>query len=249
MFKRYFLLTLLVSSSLLASSVNIAVAANVSYAVDDLKKSFYKKYPDIKLRVTLGSSGKLTAQIAHGANYHIFMSANMAYPKALHQKGLALHAPKVYTQGVLAYLMPKGGTLTDGMKLLTHDGIKKIAIANPKTAPYGKAALEALKKAHIFKKIEKKLIYAESISQTVSYTRLAADIGLIAKSALFSPSLSHYKKDLHYKELDPRLYTPIRQGVVMLKKAEGRKDVKAFYDFILSQTAQKIFQTYGYKSL
>ena len=237
---------LLLNLSLYAGSINIAVAANVSYAIDELKKEFNKEYPNIKVNVTLGSSGKLTAQIRHGAPYQLFMSANMKYPQDLYERGMSLYKPFVYAQGSLALLSTKKQDFTLGLKLLETDKIQRIAVANPKTAPYGIATKEALLNAKIYEKIVKKFVYGESISQTVSYTVTATDIGLIAKSALYSPHLKHFKQDTHWVEVDSKLYAPIKQGIILLKGAKTNKDAKVFYNFMLSDSAKKILYDFGY---
>ncbi len=241
---KYILLLLFtLFTSLNAKQINVAVAANVSYAMDDLIKEFNKENPDIEVRVTLGSSGKLTAQISHGAPYQIFMSANMRYPNTLYENKIAISKPAVYAKGSLALLSTKALDFSKGVKLLEEDHIKKIAVANPKTAPYGKAALEALKNANIFDNVNKKLVYGESVSQTLSYTVTATDIGIVAKSSLYSKKMGRFKKDINWIELDSKLYNPIEQGVVILKES---KEAKAFYDFIFSKKAQTIFINYGY---
>jgi molybdate transport system substrate-binding protein len=125
--------------------------------------------------------------------------------------------------------------------------VKRVAIANPKTAPYGKAAFEALVNAKILSKIKNKFIYAESISQAVSYTAMAADLGIVAKSSLYSKKMQKYKQNVHWIEIDKNLYTPIAQGVVLLKQAKGKMQAKAFYNFILNKEAKDILQRYGYR--
>jgi len=246
MFKKLFITILILSSSLIASNINIAVAANVSYAIEALKKEFNKMHPNTNVRVTLGSSGKLTAQIMHGAPYQLFMSANMNYPNKLYKEKIATTKPLVYAQGSLAYFSSKKRDFTKGMQLLKEKYIKRIAVANPKTAPYGIATAAALKNAGVFKEIEKKFIYGESISQTVSYAVTASDIGFIAKSALFSPRMSRFKKDTHWADVNSSLYTPIDQGIVILSKGAKNSEVLAFYNFILSLKAKKILQDFGY---
>jgi len=230
-----------------AGEIKIAVAANVSYAIEPLKKAFYALYPKTNIEVILGSSGKLTAQIKNGAPYELFMSADMKYPEVLYKEGIAVTKPIVYAQGALAYFSVDPQDFTQGIKLLTDDKIQKIAIANPKTAPYGVAAEEALKNAKVYDEVKKKLVYGESISQTVAYATRAADIGLIAKSSLFSPQMAHFKEGIHWSDVDGTLYTPIDQGMVILKKAEGNAEVKAFYDFMLSAQARKILKNFGYR--
>lgn len=229
-----------------AGSITVAVAANVSYAINDLKEAFNARYPDTDVKVTLGSSGKLTAQIKHGAPYDIFMAANMKYPKALYDEGIAVTEPVIYAQGGLAYLSSKKQDFTQGMSFLNSEKIDKIALANPKTAPYGKAAMEAMRNGGVLKGIENKLVYAETISQTVSYAMTAADIGFIAKSSLYSPTMSHFKEGIHWAEIDTTLYTPIDQGIVILKEGKENSEAIAFYDFIQSDEAKMIFRSFGY---
>ncbi len=246
MLKKAFLSSLLFVGSLYAGSINIAVAANVSYAIDDLKKEFNKLYPDTKVNVTLGSSGKLTAQIKNGAPYQLFMAANMKYPKALYSDGIATTRPLIYAQGSLAYLSSSKKDFAKGISLMKDGSISKIAVANPKTAPYGKAAVEAMKNGGVYEAVKGKYVFAESISQTVSYAVTAADVGFIAKSSLYSPKMKQYKKGINWADVDPKLYTPINQGIVVLENGESNSEVAAFYAFILSSKAKKIFNDFGY---
>ncbi|DAB35165.1 MAG TPA: molybdate ABC transporter substrate-binding protein [Sulfurospirillum sp. UBA12182] len=243
--KIVFVLGLLVSS-IYAGSLNIAVAANVSYAIDELIAKFNETNPDTKVQVTLGSSGKLTAQIKNGAPYQIFMAANMKFPEALYKEGVAITKPLVYAQGSLAMLSDKKLDFTQGIKLITKENIGKIAIANPQTAPYGTAALEAIKKAGFYDEVKSKFVYAESITQTVAYALTAADVGFIAKSSLYSPKMKAYKENEHWAEVDAKLYTPIDQGIVIIKNASENTEAKAFYDFMLSDKAKAIFRKFGY---
>ena len=230
-------------SSLFSSTIKVALAANVTYAIDDLKKEFNKLHPDIKVLTTISGSGKLTAQIRHGADFDIFMSANMKYPEALYKDGIAKTKPVVYAQGSLILLSPKKRDFSKGINIITEDSIKKIAVANPKLAPYGKATVEALKSLKLYDKVKDKFIFGESIGQTVIYTLNAADIGFIAKSTIFSPKLKGFKKGENWIDVDPKTYNPISQGMVLLK---DNKDAKAFYDFMLSDDAKKILKKYGY---
>jgi len=239
------LLLLLVALPLFAGKINIAVAANVSYAIDELKAEFAKRHPGTKVAVILGGSGKLTAQIKNGAPYGLFMSADMRYPQVLFNDRIATAEPAVYAQGALALLSIKPRDFSKGIELLKSDSIGRIAIANPKTAPYGRAAAEALKNAKVYDSIKKKFVYGESISQTVAYAVTATDIGIVAKSSLYSPKMSRYRENVNWSSVDPALYMPIKQGVVLLKNG-ANDEYRAFYDFILSAEAKKIFKKYGY---
>jgi len=237
------LLTILLLNILYAKEITIAVAANVSYAIVPLIKAFHHTYPSIKVQTVLGSSGKLTAQISHGAPYDLFLSANMKYPKDLYRIGLAKTKPVIYAQGALALLSTKHYDLSKGLSLLLDKSISKIAIANPKTAPYGVAAVEALENATLYEALKFKFVYGESISQTLTYATRVADIGIVAKSSLFSPQLREYKKDEYWIDIPTSLYTPIAQGMILLNT---RSESKSFYDFLFSSKAKEIFRSYGY---
>jgi len=229
-----------------AGTVRIAVAANVSYAIGALTEAFEAEHPSTKIQVILGSSGKLTAQIKHAAPYALFMSADMKYPEVLFNEKLAVTKPVVYAEGALALFSVKRDDLYKGLSVLKEKDVKRVAVANPKTAPYGIAAAEALKNAKLYDDVKNKFIFGESVSQTVSYAVTATDIGLIAKSSLYSKQMSGYKENEHWKEVDPKLYTPIKQGMVILKQKTPHKEVKAFYDFMLGEKAQKILREFGY---
>jgi len=135
MLRRILLPLLLLSFTLHAQTITVAVAANVSYAIEDLKKAFNKTYPKTKVRIVLGSSGKLTAKIKNGAPYDMFLSANMKYPNFLFEHNIAITKPIVYAKGSLAFLSKKPRHFTKGLHILLDDDIKRIAVANPKTAP------------------------------------------------------------------------------------------------------------------
>jgi len=242
------ILTILLSTlALNAGEIKIALAANVGYAIEPLKKAFNELYPETKVEVVLGSSGKLTAQIRNGAPYELFLSADMKYPEALYQDKIAVSEPVIYAQGALAYLSVKERDFTQGIDLLKSENILKIAIANPKAAPYGAAAVEAMKNAKVYETVKDKFVYGESISQTVTYAMTAADIGFIAKSSFYSPQMAQFQQGLNWIEVDEKLYTPIDQGMVILKKGEGNDEAKAFYDFMLSDKAREILTNYGYR--
>jgi molybdate transport system substrate-binding protein len=232
--------------SLNAKTISIAAASNLSYVMDALTKEFQKIAPDVKVRVTLGSSSKLMTQIEHGAPYGIFMSADMNFPQTLYKDGVALSEAKVYAEGSLVLFTKRDYNISQGLKLLKSKNIKRIAIANPKTAPYGKAAFEALESTKLIKILKKKFVYGESISQTLSYTLTAADVGIVAKSALFTPKMKHFKKNINWIDLPNELYNPIQQGIVFLPLSKNSTEYRAFYNFILSKKADIIFQNYGY---
>ena len=225
---------LLLSAVFALAQINIAVAANMSFAMPKLIEAFHKYFPDQKVRFTIGSSGKLAAQILHGAKYDLFLSADSTYPKKLYVEGRAWSRPVVYALGELVVVSKEElQSLEDLAKL------GRSAIANPRTAPYGQAAKEALQRSGLWETLQKKLVYGESIAQTVSYAIHGADAALIAKSALKAPNFPK----LYTFEVDERLYEPIRQSMVIIEPKGA-----SFFSFMLSRDAQKILKEYGYRT-
>ena len=246
MIKKFLLTLAILNSCLFAGEINIAVAANISYVIEKIKEEFNKTNPNTKVQVTIGSSGKLTAQIKNGAPFNIFMSADMNFPESLYEEKIAITKPMIYAQGALALFSPKKLDFSKGINLIRDDNITKIAIANPKTAPYGVATIEALKNVNLEDKVKNKFVFAESISQTVAYTTTAADVGFVNKSAFYGDKMKQYKEGKDWVAVDPKLYTPIAQGIVLLKQAENNAEAKAFYDFVLGAKAKQIFKDFGY---
>ena len=242
-----FLLIFILSIFSFAGTIKVAVAANVSYAIEALIKDFNKDNPNITIEVNIGSSGKLSAQIMQNAPYDIFLSADMGYCQALYRKGLAVSEPKVYANGSLAlFTKKKSINLSKGLSVILDNNIKRVAVANPKTAPYGVATKEALKNAKLYDRVESKFIYGQSIGQTLTYALTAADIGFVAKSSLLSDKLSKYKKGKYWIDVPVNLYTPTKQGIVLIERAKENIDAKAFYSYILSDRAKEIFKKFGY---
>ena len=223
-----------------AGEINVFAAANVTYAFDELKAEFAKSNPDTKVTVTLGASGALSTQVKNGAPADVFMAANMKFVEDLYDTKFAVTEPVVYAQGALALFTIRDIDLAKGINAV--EGLKAIAIANPETAPYGKA----LKKAGIYDKVEKNVILAKSIGEALSQALSAADVGFIAASAMYDKKMAEYKEGKNFILIDPALYTPIDQGMVILKHGENNPEAKAFYDFIRSDRAKEIFRKFGY---
>lgn len=227
-----------------AGEINVFAAANVTYAFDELKAEFAKSNPDTKVTVTLGASGALSTQIKNGAPADVFMAANMKFVQDLYDTKFAVTKPVIYAQGALALFTIRDIDLAKGINAV--EGLKAIAIANPETAPYGKASIEALKKAGIYDKVEKNVILAKSIGEALSQALSAADVGFIAASTMYDKKMAEYKEGKNFILIDPELYTPIDQGMVILKHGENNPEAKAFYDFIRSDRAKEIFRKFGY---
>jgi len=240
------LASVLLSASLLAGEISVAVAANLSDAVESLKTEFAKTNPNTKVNTILGASGKFTTQIKSGAPFDIFLSADMKFPESLYEDGIAVTKPVIYASGALAMVSTKGLDLSKGIAVIADPKVEKVAIANPKTAPYGTASMEAFKNANILDKVEPKLVQGDSIGQALQFSLTAADVGFVNASAFYSDKMKEYKKGVQWVDVDPKLYKPIAQGIVLLKQAEKNAEAKAFYDFVLSAKAKAIFKNYGY---
>ena len=234
----------LLAINALGAEVNVYAAANTTYAFPELIKEFNKLHPDAKINLTLGASGGLVTQIQNSAPADIFMAADMGFAQKAYDTGFAVAAPKVYAQGAVAIFSIRNVDFKKGIEVVR--GLKAISIANPEAAPYGKASIEALKNAKLYDEVEKNIVYAQKISETLSQALSASDVGFIAASALFSDKMAKYKEGTNYIFVPQELYTPIDQGIVLLKHAENNADAKAFYEFILGEKAKEIFKKFGY---
>lgn len=244
---RLILILFILTYSLQAAAITVATAANVGYAMKDLTTAFHKLHPTLHVKVIIGSSGKLSAQIRNNAPYDLFLSANMGYAQKLFEDGYATTKPIIYVKGKLVLFSKTPRDLSDALTLLTHKEIKKIAIANPKTAPYGVAAKEALQNAGIYNILKPKFVYGESISQTTLYALRSTDVGIISKSSLFVPQMLKYKKNKNWIDISTDYYTPIKQGMVILKYGKNNEAVKSFYNFLQTKEAKDIFEKFGYE--
>lgn len=238
--------TLVCAISLLAGEIRVAVASNLSDVIEVIKTEFAKTNSQTKVNTVLGGSGKLATQIKAGAPFDVFLSADMKFPALLFEEKLAKNKPVIYASGALAIMSTKGLDVSKGIGILTDAKVEKIALANPKTAPYGTAAIEAIKNTGLYEKVEAKFVYGESISQAIQFTTTAADVGIVNTSAFYSEKMKRYSEGKDWVSVDTKLYTPIAQGLVLLKQAENNAEAKAFYDFVLSPKAKQIFKNYGY---
>lgn len=238
-------IALLFSINSFAKTITVAVAANAQYVMQDLSHVF-KQETGINIRSVVASSGKLTALIKNGAPFNLFLSANMKYPTYLYKHHLTITKPKVYAKGSLVLWTLKNISLKDRIYILRNPNITTIAIPNPKNAPYGVQAVKAMKSAKLFNIIKPKLIYADSISQTNQFIySKSADLGITAKSVVMSPNM---KNKGSYIDIDTKLYSPIKQGVVVLKYANtsNKKVTMKFYKFLFTKKARSIFKQFGY---
>ena len=244
------LIFLLFSTTVYAETITIYAASSLSFAFKELIKTYQEKYPKDNIKVIFGSSGKGYNQIINGAPYDIFFSANMFYVKKLHENGLTLTAPKDYAKGRIVIWTRKDSSIDilKGIKVVLDKNVKKIAIANWKLAPYGKAAKECLQYYGIFDKVKHKIVKGQSIVQTAQLVQIgAADIGFIALSLAVSDKLKNIG---NYYLLREKCYSPILQGYVILKNASENKEkletAYRFYKFIQSKKSKEILKKYGF---
>lgn len=223
--------------------LNIAYASNVQYAMDEIISEFETETKILCNKIS-SSSGKITAQIHQGADYDLFLSADIQYPNSVYQNNQADQAPIIYASGNLAIwsTKPITSSISD---LLTSDKIKHIAIANPDIAPYGKAAYEYLNKLGIYDAIKSKLVYGENIAQTNQYIASGS-----AQIGFTSFSMEKYVTDNKLGEitaLPQDSYSPIRQAMISIKSNRNNKVEKdKFIQFMQSATAQNILTNYNY---
>ncbi len=226
-----------------ANTLTIATSANMHFAMREIVSKFSKK-TGIDCDLVISSSGKLTAQIKEGAPYDVLVSANLKYPNELYRSGLSRNPPRVYAYGKL--VLWSMAEINDSLvRVLTKNSVEHIALANPKTAPYGTAAIEFLKHQGVYEQIKAKLVFGESISQVNQFiSSQAAEVGFTAKAVVLSPEMTGQG---NWVEVDTSTYAPIKQGIVVIEQ-DSKKTILAlqFSEFIFSDEAKKILMKYGY---
>jgi molybdate transport system substrate-binding protein len=227
-----------------AEKVTIAAAADLKFAMDDIVLAFKMNNPSDEFDVIYGSSGKFHTQIQQGAPYDLYFSADIAYPLELAKTGFAASAVKPYAVGRIVLWSASMDASKITLDSLTDPKISRIAIANPKHAPYGKRAEEALRASGVWDKIEPKLVYGENIAQTAQYVQTGnAQVGIIALALAISPELANRGG---YWLIPDTLHTPLTQAFVITKRAEGNAAARRFADFMSSKSARVVMGKYGF---
>ncbi len=241
--------TLILAATLSASAqqqLTIAAAADLQFAFHDLGAQF-EKQTGIPVRVTYGSSGNFTTQIENGAPFDLFFSADVQYPQKLIADGFAEPGSLYrYADGKLVLWVPNASNidLSKGMAVLLDASVHKIAIANPKHAPYGQAAVAAMKSAGVYEKVESKLVLGENISQTAQFVQSGTvDIGLVALSLAVSPGMSNSGR---YLEVPAKDCPPIEPAAAIVKQSKQKVDAKKFLEFMKTPVARRILEKYGF---
>jgi molybdate transport system substrate-binding protein len=225
----------------------VAAAADLNFAFKEIVTDFEKKTGNT-VKLSLGSSGNFFAQISNGAPFDMFFSADIGYPKKLEEAGLAepgtLH---MYAVGRIVVWVPKGSPIdvgSLGIKALQHPSVKKIAIANPKHAPYGRAAVAALEHYKVYDAVKDKFVLGENISQTAQFVQTGgAAIGIIALALAVAPAM---KETGTYWEVPLEAYPKLEQGAVVLKAAKDPKTARAFLDYVGGADGRGVFARYGF---
>lgn len=235
-------------SALGNSTVTVAAAANLVYALDSLHAAFKHAAPEVVVTVTTGASGSLFAQITHGAPFDVFLSADTEYPAQL----VAARAAEASTLRTFAtgrlvlWTTQPTFDVSNLHGVLRAPGVKKIALAQPKSAPYGRAAQAALEKLGAWSELRSRLVFGESISQTAQFVETgSADLGFVAKSLVVSPRL---KSQGRWQEVPPALYAGVSldHAVVLTKQGARNPAAKRYLDFLGSAAARKILRDFGY---
>jgi molybdate transport system substrate-binding protein len=228
-------------------SLTIAAAADLVYCLEDLNLEFRKSHPEVALKVSAGASGNLFAQIRNGAPFDIFMSADMKYPEELVKTALADSSSlTLYAIGHLVlWSMNPAIPVELGLESLRDEKVKRIAIANPEHAPYGRAAKAALVHGKLWDAIQSKLVLGENIAQTAQFVQTGnVDAGIVALSLVLASRLNNAGK---YYEIPESYHPRLDQGAVLTKTGRAKPAAKVYVNFIRSDQARAVFNRYGFR--
>lgn len=224
--------------------ITIAAAADLKFALDEIVVLFGKAHPADRVETIYGSSGKFQTQIRQGAPFDLYFSADIAYPRKLKEEGFAGSEVQPYAVGRIVLWSPSRDAGRMTLADLADPTIQKIAIANPKHAPYGKRAEEALKAAGVWEEVEAKLVYGENVAQAAQFVQTGnAQAGIVALSLALSPELA---KQGSYALIPDKLHQPLEQGFIVTKRAAGNPLAQAFARFMAGQEARAIMSRYGF---
>ena len=235
---------LLAAITISAQKVNVAAAANLRYVLEEIKTVYVKQNPKAKVNLTFGSSGMLIQQIQNGASFDFFMAADNEFPLKLKEKGLTTGSMTTYAFGKLVMYSSTLQFGKKGLEILKSTTIKKIAIANPETAPYGERALELLKSQKLYDGLKSKIAFGNDISQTAQFAFTGnAEIGFIALSLALAPEMAGKGS---YYIIPQSLYKPIEQACILIKTPVLNTEAAKFKKFVLSSATKEIWEQWGY---
>lgn len=242
------MLTLLLPRTAPAGQLTVAAASDLTFALPELAVGF-ERQTNHTVRATFGSSGNFYSQIQNGAPFDLFFSADADYPRKLEAGGLAESGSLyVYAVGRIVLWVPKNSPLnleTHGMQALLDGRVRRIAIANPQHAPYGRAAVAAMKAAGVYDKVAGKLVLGENISQAAQFVASGnADVGILALSLAVASALS---SEGRFWEIPLYSYPRLEQAVVVLKSAKDVAAARAFLAYLKTPPAAAILRRYGFQ--
>ncbi|MCG8486263.1 MAG: molybdate ABC transporter substrate-binding protein [Chromatiales bacterium] len=235
--------TLLSVTSVEAEEVKLAIAANFTDVASVLAERF-EQQTGHTTKISYGSTGKLYSQIEHGAPFEVFLAADRERPEKAENEGLAIAGSGfVYAQGKLVLWSLKSALFEQGERYLNRGDFRHLAIANPKTAPYGMAAQQVMQHLGLLEQIRPKLVQGDSIAQTFQFVATGnADAGFVALTQI----KAWQGKSGTLWEIPSGYYAPIDQAAVLLKKGRHNPAAHAFLDFLKSGEAKQLIQAYGY---
>ena len=226
----------------------VAAAADLKFALDDVLVDFRKDNPEHDVKVTYGSSGVLFSQIDNGAPFDLFLSADVKFPRQLIEQGKAeKDSLFLYAIGHVVVWVPKDSKLDItqlGAKALLDPSVRKVSIANPDVAPYGAAALAALKSLALHESLKSKLVLGENVAQAAQFIEAgAADAGLISLSLALSPKMKYAGR---YWEVPKDAYPKLEQAGVIRRGAANPAGAKQLKEYIRSPAGRAVLQRYGF---
>jgi molybdate transport system substrate-binding protein len=237
---------LLAASFASGQSLTVAAASDLQSALAAIASQFEKETGQ-RVRLTFGSSGNFFSQIQNGAPFDVFLSADIGYPRRLEASGQAERGSLYeYATGRLVLWTRKdsGIELGRGLSVLADARVRRIAIANPEHAPYGKAAVAALRHEGLYERVREKFVLGENISQAAQFADSgSADVGLLALSLALAPAL---KSSGTYTEIPQSWHPSIEQGAVVLASSRQKVVARQFLDYLKKPDAVRILQSYGF---
>ena len=226
-----------------SSPVSVAAAANLRDVLQELKESYLAENPGRKVSLTFGSSGMLTQQIIHGAPFDLFLSADTVFPGKLKGLNKVKGETVIYAYGKVV-MWSNRFDVSKGSELVLDEEVRKIAVANPQLAPYGRATVEMLQELNLYDKIESKIVWAENINQTAQFASSgSADIVFISLSNAMGEEMTKRGK---FYALSPEEAPPIAQSGVIIK-GRNERGAQAFLDYIVHENMRHIWEKYGYE--
>lgn len=224
----------------------VAAAANLVYALDEINEAFARAEPGIALTVSTGASGSLVAQISNGAPFDVFLSADLDYPAALVKAGQADAASLVVfaTGRLVLWTLKPDLTLTPISEAVHDPALRRLAIAHAETAPYGRAARQALEKLGLWNEARGRLVIGENITQTAQFVETGnAEAGFVAMSLVLSPRLRDRGR---WIEVPADHYAPLDQGAVITRRGAANPAAARYLAFLRGPEARKILERFGY---